>query len=166
VRRFGGGRLRGTAAFLALALFLPAGAARAEEWPARDYSYLYLQGRAAAARTGEPLAGVTIEAAGGGTVHETRTDERGVFVFEKLPVGRYDIRILAPDGRVMQSVRDLGDGRRVRLQVRLGRGEPESFTVHPDGGRVAADLPPLPARWGRFWAEVGIILGVLLLFAL
>jgi len=149
-----------------VAIGLITGTSRAAE-PER-YAYLFLQGKLGASGQGRPEAGVTIRLTSKARTFETRTDDRGVFVFERLPVASYDLRIITADGKVMRSVRPFDDPRGIRLEVRSGKGEGK--VLHLDAtspsGRVTYDVPERAPDWSRFWKEFGVIVGAAGLFAL
>lgn len=153
------------------ALLLAVGAAVLMPSPAaaggaERYAYLFLQGRIVDDDGGRPAVGLSVRVSAGTDVFESVTDQRGVFVFEKLPVAPYDLRIISPGGRVMRSIRRIDDPSRIRLRVRTGRGEGTSLRVLPDSGRVAVDIPDPPPSWNRFWKEFGIVLATVGVFAL
>lgn len=132
------------------------------------YAYLFLQGKLGATGQGHPEAGVTIRLTSKSRTVETRTDDRGVFVFERLPVDSYDLRIITADGKVMRSVRPFSDPRGIRLEVRSGKGEGK--VLHLDAtapsGQVTYEVPERAPEWGRFWKEFGVIVGAAGIFAL
>ncbi len=142
------------------------GTSRAAE-PER-YSYLFLQGKISGSGGGHPEAGVTVRLTSKAQTFETRTDDRGVYVFERLPVASYDLRIITADGKVMRSVRPFNDPRGIRLEVTTGGGEGK--VLHLDAtspsGRVTYEVPEHAPDWGRFWKEFGVIVGAAGIFAL
>jgi hypothetical protein len=141
----------------------PGGAAAAEP---RDYAYLFLQGKVTAANGDQPVDGVTVRLTAGADSFEATTDQRGVFIFEKLPIATYRLQITTADGEVIHTLRRIEDPRRIRIRIKTHRGEGGTFRLEPRDGKVAVDVPDPPARWDRFWKEVAIIVGVGLLFAL
>jgi len=149
-----------------LAIGLAPGASRAAE-PER-YAYLFLQGKLSASGQGHPEAGVTIRLTSKDRTFETRSDDRGVFVFERLPVASYDLRLITSDGQVMRSVRPFDEPRGIRLEVRSGKGEGK--VLHLDAtspsGRVTYEVPESAPDWGKFWKEFGVIVGAAGIFAL
>ena len=97
------------------------GVSRAAE--TERYAYLFLQGKLSASGEGHPEAGVTVRVISKAGTFDTKTDDRGVFSFERLPVAAYDLRIITADGKVMRSVRPFPDPRGIRLEVKSGKGE-------------------------------------------
>ena len=132
----------------------------------RDYSYLFVQGKLTKLSGDQLDRGVTVRLAGDGQTFEATADKRGVFVFEKLPVAEYSVRVTTSDGRVIRSIRSLGDEERIRLEIATTKKAGVEFTVRPAGQHIAVDLPKWRVNWSLFWKEVAIIVGVALLFAL
>ena len=151
---------------LVVAGLLPVGASRAAE-PER-YAYLFLQGKLSASGEGHPEVGVTIRLISKARTFETKTDDRGVFAFERLPVASYDLRVITADGKVMRSVRPFEVPRGIRLEVKSGKGEGK--VLHLDAtspsGRVTYEVPEYAPDWARFWKEFGVIVGAAGIFAL
>jgi hypothetical protein len=140
--------------------------ARAAE-PER-YSYLFLQGKVSARKQNRPEGGVTVRVTSPTQTFETRTDERGVFVFERLPVASYDLQMITADGKVMRSIRSSAVPRGIRLEVKTGTGE--GRILHMDAslpsGRVTYDVTEPAPDWKKFWTEFGVVVGAAGLFAL
>ena len=132
------------------------------------YAYLFLQGKVSGRGLGRAEAGVTIRLISPTQRFESTTDDRGVFVFERLPVAVYDLQIVTPDGKVMRTIRPFDDPRGIRLEIGTGRGEGKALHVDPTtpGGRVAFAVPERAPDWRRFWKELGIIVGAAGVFAL
>ena len=59
----------------------------------RDYAYLMLQGKLVDSPKERPVAGVTIRLISGSRIFEATTDQRGLFIFEKLPVTPVDRKL-------------------------------------------------------------------------
>ncbi len=135
---------------------------------AERYAYFFLQGKVTGLGPGRSEAGVRIQLTSPSGAFETTTDDRGIFVFEKLPVTSYDLRIVTPDGLVMRTIRPHNDPRGIRLEVRAGRGEGKALHLDATapGGRVTFDVPEHAPDWGRFWKELGIVIGAAGIFAL
>jgi hypothetical protein len=149
---------------------LAGGMAHAAE-PATDaerYAYLFLQGKVSGAGRGGSEAGATVLLTSRGRTFEARTDDRGVFAFEKLPLASYELRIVTADGKVMRSIRAFDDPRGIRLEARTGRGEGKKLRLDatPHGGRVTYEVPEHAPDWKRFWMEFGLIVGAAGIFAL
>ena len=150
--------LRPVLATLALGL---AGATLAGAAESRDYAYLFFQGRITDMVGTRALAGATIRLESGSRVFETRTDPKGGFVFERLPLATYDVAIASPDGQVLEIVRQAGsdDPVRTRFQVKPGQGDGRRARLRVEGDRVVIDVPRPPADWPRFWKQFGIFVG-------
>jgi hypothetical protein len=135
---------------------------------AKNYAYFLLQGRIADSLERDFLEGATVRLTAGSDVYETTTDERGVFLFEKLPVQVYDLTILTAEGEVIRYVEkvDLGDQTRSRLKIRLGKGAARKAQVGVGGTEVEVDDSDRPPRWRRFWTQFAIVAGIGLAFAL
>jgi len=165
----GGGRRGRLTPLLALLLtvigtFLTPSAAGAGE-PER-YAYLFLQGRIVNDKDSRPAEGLTVRVSAGTGAFESVTDQRGVFVFEKLPIATYDLQVISPAGHVIRSIRRIDDPSRIRLRIRTGHGEGTPLRVLPDSDRIAVDIPQPPPSWNRFWKEFGIVLAAVGVFAL
>jgi len=132
------------------------------------YAYFFLQGKVTGLQQSRSEAGVRVQLTSPSGAFETTTDDRGVFVFEKLPVTSYDLRIVTPEGRVMRSIRPYEDPRGIRLEVGTGRGEGRTLHLDPTApsGRVTYDVPEHAPNWGRFWKELGVVIGAAGIFAL
>lgn len=132
------------------------------------YAYLFLQGKVSGRTQGDSQAGVRILLTSPSGSFETMTDERGIYVFEKLPVASYDLRIVTAEGRVIRSIRPFADPRGIRLQIGTGRGEGKSLHLDATAanGRVAYEVPERPPDWSKFWKELGIVVGAAGIFAL
>lgn len=135
---------------------------------AERYAYFFLQGKVTGQGSGRSEAGARIQLNSASGAFETTTDDRGVFVFEKLPVASYDLRIVTSGGMVMRSIRPFDDPRGIRLEIRTGRGEGKALHVDATApsGRVTYDAPEHAPNWSRFWKEFGIIVGAAGIFAL
>ena len=130
---------------------------------AKDYAYLYLQGKIADPVGGRPLAGATVRVSGEGDVFEVATDERGSFVFERLPVRSYVLDVVTADGRVLRNLRDIDPDDpftdRARVRIRLGEGPAQSLNIETNENQVAVRVPEPRTRWGRLWKQLGIFIG-------
>ena len=154
------------AAFCLFVACLAPTLSRAEE--AERYSYLFLQGKISARKQSRPQGGVTVRVTSPSRTFETRTDDRGVFVFERLPVASYDLQIIGPDGKVMRSIRSFADPRGIRLEVKTGTGEARVLHMDPslETGRLTYDVTEPAPDWKKFWTEFGVVVGAAGLFAL
>jgi hypothetical protein len=125
------------------------------------YAYMFLQGKVGGVKPNRPEGGVTVRLISTTRSFETKTDDRGVFVFERLPVAAYELEIVTADGRVMRSMRSFDDPRGIRLEVRTGKGQGKRLQIDPKGagGRLGFVVPEHAPDWGRFWTEVGIVVG-------
>jgi len=151
-------------------LLMAVGAIPASEEPPaaepRDYAYLLLQGKVTGPNEDRPVEGVTVRLKSGSEVFESTTDRRGLFIFKKLPILAYRLQVTAPDGTVIHTMRQIDDPHRTRIRIKTHRGNIGSFRVGVEDGELAVDVPTVPVKWGKFWAQVGIVVGVVLLFAL
>lgn len=154
------------AAMLIWALASPAARAAAQEGQAaaagpRDYAYFTLQGRLTDPSLRKALQGATVRLTAGDEKFETVTDQKGLFVFERLPVASYNVHVISAEGRVVRGIRRIDDGDRFhqRLKMKLGRGEATSFQVHAAEDTITLDVPKPEVRWDRFWKELGIFVG-------
>jgi hypothetical protein len=141
----------------------------AEESPVaepRDYAYLLLQGKVTGPNEDRPVEGVTVRLKSGSEVFEAITDQRGLFIFKKLPILSYRLQVTAPDDTVIHTMRQIDDPHRIRVRIKTHRGNIGSFRVGVENGELAVDVPTVPVKWGKFWTQVGIVVGVLLLFTL
>jgi len=156
------------AAVLALCLLAGALASRISAAGAKNYAYLFVQGRLTDSRGVTPMSGATIRLLGEGRVLEAVSDRRGVFVFEKIPVATYDLEIVTADGRVMQGVADADpiDPSRVSIRLRHRRGKGAPIVVEAAQDGVAFDVPKRRTNWPKLWAEIFIFAGVALALAL
>lgn len=134
----------------------------------RDYAYLFLQGKLTDSGDGRPVANATVSVSADGQTHDAVSDRRGVFVFEKLPVQAYALRITTADGRVIHTAREVGldELDRNRLEIQLGSGSGGALMVEASKESFAVRAPDPPPRWSRFWKQFLIFLGVAALLAL
>ena len=148
------------AVLLATVALLPSTALAAE---AKNYAYFLLQGRIADPLEREFLAGATVRLTAGADSFETITDERGTFLFEKLPVQVYDLTVRSAEGEVIRYIEqvDLGDQVRTRLKIRLGKKGPErKARVGIGGDKVMVNTADRPPRWQRFWWQAAIVAAI------
>ena len=170
-------RRAGSALFavaLLYAIALVSNDARAAE--AKDYAYLFLQGRIENPSRGTPAVGATVRLLSGSDVFEAVTDSQGAFVFDSLPVTSFDLEITTADGKVIRGVKQLErlDPDRARLDVSFSRrtGTPphqgERQEVMLDAGReqIAIGVPSPTTNWSRFWKQGLIFIGIAALLAL
>lgn len=138
--------------------------------PPKDYAYLYLQGKISDPVGGRPLAGAKVRLSGEGELFETATDQRGSFVFEKLPVRKYVMEVVDADGKKMQHLRDIDPDDpfpdRARVRIRLAHGPGENVSIETSENQVSILVPEPKTRWGRFWKQFGIFIGAAGLLAL
>ena len=137
------------------------GAEEPADGGARDYAYFTLQGRLSDPSLRKPMEGATIRLMAGDQSFEAVTDRKGVFAFEKLPVASFKVEVIASDGRVVRGIRrlDANDPVRPRLQMKLGKGEAQSFKLNAAEEMVNLDVPEPEVRWDRFWKELAIFVG-------
>ncbi len=138
---------------------------------ARDYAYLFLQGKISESRRGRPVSGATVRLVAGSEVIEVQSDARGTFRFDKLPVKTYALEILTAEGEVIRRVRrlDTANLELTILDLRVGRKRHEStsgIVVEAERQQVGIAVPEPPTRWDRFGKEFLIFLGVAGLLAL
>jgi len=154
---------------VAMALFAAAViASTVQAGQAKEYAYVFLQGKLADGNSGRPLARAAVRVTTESATFETLSDQRGVFVFEKLPVERLELRITTPDGRVIRAVQrgDPDDPQGTRFSLKMGRGYGAGLRITLDEKRMDVDYPAPKTRWGKLWAEVGIFVGAAGLLAL
>ena len=136
----------------------------------KNYAYLYLQGKIADPIGGRPLADATIRLSGNGEVFEVATDQRGSFVFDRLPVRSYRLDVVTADGRVLKNLRDIDPddpfADRARVRIRLGAGPGQSLSIETNENQVTVLVPEPRTRWGRLWKQLGIFIGAAGLLAL
>jgi hypothetical protein len=134
----------------------------------REYAYLFFQGRVTDMVGTRPLSGATVRLASAGRVFEARTDPKGAFLFEKLPLGTYDVAITAPGGGPLQIVREVDpdDPVRTRFQVKSGQSDVRKARLRVENNRVVIDVPKPPTDWPKFWKQFGIFIGCAGLLAL
>lgn len=143
----------------------------ASAWAAapKQYAYLLVQGTITDPSTGKPLPGATVKLDSSSGSFEDVTDEKGVFVFEKLPLGSFDMSVTRSDGEVVRWMepidRDVASLKRFRIG--FGQGEEQRISrieASENGATIVADAPPV--RWRRFWRQFGIFIGCAALLAL
>lgn len=155
--------LVGLAAVLTLAAATESRAAEA-----KNYAYFLLQGRIAGRLESTFLEGATVRLTAGSDVFEAKTDDRGVFLFEKIPVQPYDLTITTADGEVIRTLErvDLGDPHRTRLRIRLGQGPGRKARVGAGENQIVVDTADRPPKWSRFWKQFAIVVGAAAVLAL
>ena len=123
-----------------------------------DYAYLLVQGTLSRRVDSAPISGATIRLRRDGDTLGTVTDERGVFRFDKLAVGDYDLELETADGEVMRGAWEMAslDASRARLRVRLGNGDAVRIGIKTEDQRVRLDVPEPEVRWRKLWVELGI----------
>ena len=136
----------------------------------KDYAYLYLQGKISDPIGGRPLANATVRLSGNGEVFEAATDQRGSFVFDRLPVRSYVLDVITADGRVMRDLRDIDPDDpfpdRARVRIRLGGGPGQSLSIETTENGVTLLVPEPRTRWARLWKQLAIFVGAAALLAL
>jgi len=134
----------------------------------REYAYLFFQGRVTDTVGTRPLSGATIRLVSGGRVFEARTDSKGAFVFDKLPLGTYEVAIASPAGGALEIVREVDpdDPVRTRFQVKSGQGDVRKARLRVENDRVVIDVPKPPTDWPKFWKQFGVFVGCAGLLAL
>jgi len=148
------------AVVLAAVALLPSTALAAE---AKNYAYFLLQGRIADPLEREFMAHATVRLTAGADIFETTTDERGTFLFEKLPVQVYDLTVRSAEGEIVRYMEqvDLGDQVRTRLKVRMGKRGPEcKAQVGVGGDQIVVSTADRAPRWQRFWWQAAIVAAV------
>jgi len=148
--------------------------ARASE--AKDYAYLFLQGRIENPSRGQPAVGATVRLRSGSEVFETLTDSTGAFVFDDLPVTSFELEITTADGKVIRGVKQLErlDPDRARLEVSFSRsttpprhqGGRQEVIVDAGREKIAISVPSPTTNWSRFWKQGLIFIGIAVLLAL
>ena len=159
---------------LAAAMLLPATLA-AEP---REYAYVFLQGKLTDSSTARPLERAFVRLTTNTEAFETTTDSRGVFTFEKLPLGQlptgelpfvpFELRIVTPEGKVIRGIQrsDPDDPDGTRFRIRMGKGYGGGIRIEATRERVTVNVPEPHTRWSKLWAEFGIFIGVAGLLAL
>ena len=149
---------------LVAAMLLPATLAA----EARDYAYVFLQGKLTDSKSGRPLARASVRLTADAGAFETMTDPRGVFTFEKLPFALFELRIITPEGKVIRGIQrsDPDDPDGTRFRIKLGKGYGDGIRLEATRERVTVDVPEPQTRWSKLWAELGIFVGVAGLLAL
>lgn len=153
-------------AMLVLALTaLPRPAWSAE---AKDYAYLFVQGRITDKKGQRPMARATVRLTAGGQAHETLTDDRGAFSFDHLPVDDYRMEVRDTEGKVIRGVYKVEkyDPDRTRLRVQFGYGAPSTPVLKPGAEGLDVIAPKPPVRWRLFWTELAIFVGTAAVLAL
>jgi len=137
---------------------------------AKTYASLDVQGKIADPVGGRPLANATVRLSGDGDVFEIVTDQRGTFVFDRLPVRSFVLDIVTADGRVVRSLRDIDPDdpfpNRARVRIQLGEGASQSLSIETNENDVTMLVPQPRTRWGRLWKQLGIFIGAAGLLAL
>jgi len=128
---------------------------------AKDYAYVFLQGRIADQYERHALVGATIRLTEGKRVFEAVTDPKGVFVFDKLPVSTFALDIVTSDGKLVDWFQEpnLSDPSRPRVKIQLGKNRGKStltIVAKESEERVQVVVKLPPARWGRFWKQFAI----------
>jgi hypothetical protein len=157
--------LRAVAASFLLSVLVTGGARAAS---AKDYAYLFVQGRIGQSYENRPLEGIIVRLVQEDQSFETSTDHRGVFLFEKLPRGTYELDLLTVDGKTIRGTwkTDLGERERVRVRIKLGKRAGSRIRIEAVGERAAVEVPEPPTKWNKLWVELGVFLGAAVLLAL
>jgi hypothetical protein len=151
---------------LLAAALLPGVAAAASD--AGRYAYLYVQGRLSNPSSKTAMEGARIRLTSGETTFETTTDSRGSFVFEKLPLGTYLLHVTTADGRVMDSMQEIGlslTGPK-RYKTRFSTGPEAIPAIVVKEKEVTVKVPKPTVKWKRFWTQFAIFAGGALILAL
>lgn len=145
----------------------PAPAALAADAP-KDYAYVFVQGRIIDPTGTAPLVGASIRMKSEAGAYEATTDQKGVFIFDKLPVATYEMTVTAADGRVTRTLQriDPNDPDRARLKARLGYGPGAIAVLTPNDQKIDVTVPDPPTDWPRFWKQFAIFVGTAGLLAL
>ena len=119
---------------------------------AKEYAYVFVQGRIADPYEQSALGGAKVRLTAGSRVFEAITDRNGVFVFERLPVATFTLDIVTADGKLVSWFRDAekADPSRPRVSVKFGKKRgPSTVTVVPgesaDYVQVVVKSPPV--KW-------------------
>ena len=128
---------------------------------AKDYAYVFIQGRIADPYEKSALDGATVRLTADSRVFEAITDRKGVFVFDKLPVATFTLDVVTADGKLVQWFQDAdrSDPDRPRLKVKFGktRGKSSVTVVAKESeDKVEVIVKAPPAHWARFWKEFAI----------
>jgi hypothetical protein len=153
---------------LALVLAAVLAPVAAQAGQAKEYAYIFMQGRIMEFSGARPLGGVTVQLTSAANTFEVVTDAQGFFTFDKLPVAVYETKIITADGKVIRTARqvDRGDPRRTRLDLRMGwRGE-ATLRLEPRDDRVVVVVPNPTPNWSKFRKELLVFTGVAVLLFL
>ena len=159
-------RMIPAAALLLAALPLVSGEARASK--ARDYAYLYVQGRLSDPVSRAALAGAEVRLTSDDRSFSVITDSKGNFVFEKLPVTTYRMHVITADGKVIERIEEMGltlTGPK-RYRARFARGPEAVPVIEPGEKEITVSVPKPAVRWKRFWKQFAIFAGGALVLAL
>lgn len=128
---------------------------------ARDYAYIFLQGKLIDTSTGRPVARASVRLTTSERTFEVLSDERGIFAFEKLPIEAYELRIATPDGKVIRGIErsDPNDPQSMRFALRLGKGYGAGVRIEATREQVTVDVPEKPTNWPRLWKQTAIFVG-------
>lgn len=136
----------------------------------KTYAYLYLQGKIGDPVGGRPLANATVRLTGHGEVFEADTDQRGSFVFDRLPVASYVLEVVTANGEVLRNLKDVDPDdpfpNKARVRIHLGKGPGRALSIRTDENQVTMLVPEPRTRWGRLWKQAGIFVGAAGLLAL
>lgn len=163
------GRRIGAVLLLLLGTLVPALAVGAE---AKDYAYLFFQGRVMGPGRRDPLSGARVRLTSGDRVFEAATDARGLFEFPKLPLGTFDLEVRTADGTgIVRARRRATPGADVtRLELVVGKRAnpaPSGIVIRATRTGVEVDVPRPPTNWGRLGGQALAFVGsALLLLAL
>ena len=132
------------------------------------YAYLFLQGKISDATGTQAVAGATVRLSSGSEVFEAVTDQRGVFVFEKLPVTAFEVEVVTADGKPVRGARALTrfDPDRSRVEISTDPGPHSRIRLDTEGERFVVEVRDPPANWRKLWKELLIVIGAAGLFAL
>ena len=155
-------------ALLVLTATIVTGANAADTVEPKEYAYILLQGRLSDASEKHPVAGATVLLTSESLVFESITDDRGVFIFDKLPVANYAMGISMDDGMGIHWAKDrsLAEPDRERLKIRFGKGKKNVIELVPRGDEVALLTPAPPPNMGRFGKQALIFLAGAVVLAL
>jgi hypothetical protein len=128
---------------------------------AKNYAYIFIQGRIADPYEKNPLSGATVRLTAGSQVFTAITDRKGVFVFDKLPVETFLLDIVTAEGKVVDWFQeaDMSDPDRPRVKVKFAKKRGRSavtVVAWQAEGKVELVVTAPPARWGRFWKGFAI----------
>jgi hypothetical protein len=137
---------------------------------AKEYAYVFIQGRIADPYEKVALGGATVRLTAGSRVFEAITDRKGVFVFERLPVATFTLDIVTEDGKLVSwfQAAESSDPSRPRVKVKFAKkrgASAVSIVAREADDHVEVAVSSPPVRWGRFWKQFAIFAGAAIILA-